>query len=53
MEVENQERRLLCKRSNAHFAFGNYLGAGGLDGGGVAGRGDYVRAVGLSINGSA
>lgn len=39
MEVENQERRLLCKGSNASFAFGNYFGAGGLGDGGVAVRG--------------
>lgn len=39
MEVENQERRLLCKGSNTPFAFGNYLGAGGWGGGGVAERG--------------
>lgn len=49
MEVENQERRLLCKGSNAPLAFGNYLGAGGLEGGGVAGRGVIMS---LSINGN-
>lgn len=39
MEVENQERRLLCKGSNAPFAFGNHLGTGSLGDGGVAARG--------------
>lgn len=39
VEVENQKRRLLCKRSNTPFAFGNYLGAGGWGGGDVAERG--------------
>lgn len=39
MEVKNPDRRLLCEGSNAPFASGSYLGAGGWGGGVIAGRG--------------